>query len=1291
MRKGGNSAGTSDVVRVYGRLGTMDCISFQFFVIHVQYYFSPSGKRYRSRTEVGWIDRCCWLEVSSLPVDIDWSSLLWVQIARDYGMEVKKAKRSGGGGGSDKKEADHTPLSREQSKEAAVQFAAEHTAPLKLLRDVKVVQFGSPSKEFSTEENLVLLNYRSRWTDALSKVVFESRVELSENSLGEVQRPSYNVYAIDTGDNGKKLRYPVGKGTSPDDVWSKVAERQKHVLLREKKTHDDLGQPSAGTVSPSPSSPTGTKISPVDQILKKASPLANVWGLEKFGFIDLTCLKAMEGQQGVEDTIYRYVNERKGWVEEQVKLRNLLSKRGQKLRLKPRVNSGAQHAAGDKAVERIVESLVKKVSAWNDKVEAKLAKQKEREQKKELKQKEHEKRRKEKVLLRQQAKQSLVEDMELEGATLAPPTPLPMTRLVEDVKNCTQIDLQRILEVWSLAHRFHNTLDMNMKDFPSVERMLEIYFQDPTAAESNETICAIFKAMIDFLVGEICEESMKIILEGDHDLRRVDFVPPTRNARMVTVSSNNWQDVLHRYLYTVAISAGISEKESIHYINYPLDNVHPYHIIDSITSGPTLLELENGDLNLLMSDEAEQRIAARRDAIGLRRSMEMSNQSLVDRDTVLKNDRAIRMVLARLFSSSAQAGGSMWDVCFLGPESCLEARLGYPMDMSHVLSRVECLVYQMEESCFNSFASDVFYACKILQTACQNGSSKVGTEKAIAQKVTVLNAMLRTLKSLYDTHSNEGIDGLLKHLEGEDIECVDSVDPRNLSPPQGACFICWARESNDVFETCCGCNMVAHVDCLEREWRLGSLDRGDCQEKKCLLCCSSAIPHVKYSILPGKYGSVWKLVRSLHDDDFNTWKPSDKVELVHLVSLLVAESPGVRDSLDQEEEHAKSVRTRLLSARNELKTLQQELKKHDENKELVAHRSTREAEIKSEKLIMKISKLEQDSKTFCPPRLIPLGYDRNWNKYWSLPYEALEQQEPFVLVEQGYGSLGDVDTPPNLAFYRGTEQMNSLLGYLNPKGQREKYLKDKLTSLNINSSAQEVAKSMEIEGGEQITGALGIEKLKDALLDYVDSLPDASYHEIRGTNDSKDGWKAFVGTIKNAEEAVASIVQLERMLDPSSYKVHWRLWAIPLPDPRTVKTLGAAWMRLETLKKAVKNSSNQNYLLCMLENEDQVDQEPSGGKFDDDATLADQEIALQLDAELNQRRVGTRSRRNWQILSPRDRSKRADRNLRDVTTKYYGEDDQEDDQEDEEPEESKDEEVYSSEDDDSSPDSSTSE
>ena len=58
-------------------------------------------------------------------------------------------------------------------------------------------------------------------------------------------------------------------------------------------------------------------------------------------------------------------------------------------------------------------------------------------------------------------------------------------------------------------------------------------------------------------------------------------------------------------------------------------------------------------------------------------------------------------------------------------------------------------------------------------------------------------------------------------------------------------------------------------------------------------------------------------------------------------------------------------------------------------------------------------------------------------------------------------------------------------------------------------------------------------------------------------------------------QATALMVELERMLDPSSFKVHWRNWGIPAPDASTATTsMASCFMRLENLKKAVKLSSN---------------------------------------------------------------------------------------------------------------------
>eukprot|EP00889_Picochlorum_renovo_P005039 jgi/Picre1/32069/NNA_007417.t1 len=384
LRKGGNSAGTSDV-----------------------YYFSPSGKRFRSRTE----------------------------IAREFGIQVGRTKNT-------------------QKEDAAA-------------RDVKVVQFGSPSKEFSTEDNLVLLNYRSRWADAQSKVVFESRVR-----GGRWEEPIvYNVYASITNDEGKKLRYPLAKGSSPDDVWKK-------------------------------------------------------------------------GQDGVEDTRYKYVNERHGWVQQQMRLRELLSKRGQKLRLKPRSKPSGESKVNDRVVERLVETMVKKSG-----------------------------------------------------------------------------------------------------------------------------------------------------------------------------SSNGAAD-----------------------------------------------------------------------------------------DVLRKKDKALRLIFEALFHTTSESGGKFVDVCFDGQDAALEARHGIPIDFALIAAKVECMVYQLETDWLNSFASDLFYAWKMLRTALQRESNTFGSDKVVGRKQDVLNNILIYLRDIVDYANTHDLDQVLAKLESDNSATDNDtaeIIPCNISPSNHHCFICWLSQDQEYSKRAC--------------------------------------------------------------------------------------------------------------------------------------------------------------------------------------------------------------------------------------------------------------------------------------------------------------------------------------------------------------------------------------------------------------------------------------------------------------------------------------------------------
>ena len=1181
-----------------------------------------------------------------------------------------------------------------------MKFAGEHPAPLRLLRDVKVVQFGTPSTAHTTENKLVMMNYRARWTDGPSKVIFESRIEEDEEG-----RPSYNVYVIDTTDEGKKLRYPVGKGASPDDIWTKVEERQKHALMKEKGLMTPESPHAQDTSAKSPPSPTpGSpskegKLSTVDVILKKVSSLSGVWGLEKYGFIDLTCLKAMEGQEGVSETTYKYVNERAGWVQEQMNLRSLLAERGQRLRGGMASKPGKDGQI-ERVVERVMDNMLRKVLTWNEKYESKLEKQKERERLKLERQKDREQRQREKRLAREALNAGLPDDLSLEGAAdVAPPEPVPISSLISGGE-CVQSDVEHVVEMWCLAYRFGKMLGMNMKKMPTVEGMLKTYCQ-------GEGACGIFVGMVDFLLSELCDDIVQQVTSGDAHLRRVDFIPPTRNARMLAATEDSWPNVLHRYLYSVAVAAArwaqtTGKKEELNFINYPLDHVHPYDVMDKITSGPTMLELATGEMSLMLTDQSEQRIQARRDALSLRAAGLINGT--VHETSIAKNDKMLRAVLAKLYEPPVDlvpgGGLSIVDISFMSPESALETRLGYPMDMAHVVSRVECLVYQMEEDCFRSFASDVFFACKMLDLACQRDTSnRLGTSKQVAKRQTLSRWVIKVLKELSDVHEASGVDGVLEAVavqttDGQAIE--GTASPRNAAPLPGSCFVCWQKESQEdrdqgnVLEACGSCGMVAHAFCLIREWNLVSMEKEE-DGAKCLMCCSSSVADMtsgaataqleaKQCTFPeGGYATLWRLVRSLYAVDFNDWRKEEKFELIRLVTLLVSESPAVRDLLEEDAERQRAAKTKLASCRAEIKQLQQEIKKatatatgsagasendKGDNKSSGGEnggvsiapmpatgqqsRIIREAESKRDKLVLTVSKLEEELKNFPPNRKQLLGYDRHWNKYWSLPSGSLDRPEPFIMVERDCASADGVKAP-QIAFYRGMDALNGLIDFVNPKGARESVLRDRLTKLRDSfDGSSSGAQAMDCDGdngdnvanGADVDGDMetsnrgkesSLERFKEALLEYGHGLPAAVFHEVRGTKANRDSWASRTASMTNSYQGIALLVALERMLDPTSFKVHWRNWAIPAPDASTAtKSMAACFMRLENLKKAVKLSSNQAFSLSMLDVEDL---DADAGTPDEDQ---DSELARNLDAELNRRRE-SKSRRTWEVTSPRNR------------------------------------------------------
>jgi hypothetical protein len=780
-------------------------------------------------------------------------------------------------------------------------------------------------------------------------------------------------------------------------------------------------------------------------------------------------------------------------------------------------------------------------------------------------------------------------------------------------------------------------------------------------------------AFIEFLTNDLCESALDAILDGNNALKRIDFAPGTRSAHVILNTQNNWQDVLHRYLFIVAMAAGLSHNEKVHYINYPMEYVHPHHIMESMTSGPTGLEVATGDLNPLLPKEAEWRIRARRDALCCLESMKLARDGSLNGaadDVLRKKDKALRLIFEALFRTTSESGGKFVDVCFDGQDAALEARHGIPIDFALIAAKVECMVYQLEIDWLNSFAADLFYAWKMLRTALQRESNTFGSDKVVGRKQDILNNILIYLRDIVDYANTHDLDQVLAKLESDnsatDNDTAELI-PRNISPSNQHCFICWLSQDQELFEACMSCGKHAHGDCLIREDELGSSRQSKTPgEYLCLLCSSQKHSPMErrenYIRFPGSYGQLWTLVRDLGDSAIDTWTPSHRLELLRMLTLLLSEHPSIRDVLQNEEEKYKNLRKTLAAAKNELKAIQSG--KQQEATEEKSIRQAREEEIMKEKLVMKISKAEEDVKYVPKRRMAALGVDRHWNRYWPLPNMLLHSKEPCILVEKVSSS-----SEPSLYVYDSLKAIEEVSEFLNPAGQREHSLKAEIDRFTKDWTAmddQQQSKPeqdeppMDIDSPMELEISSDMDRFKTALIDYAQSLPKRVYHEIRGTPHIQEQWTNGVQSITAHQQALAYVILFERMLDASCFKVHWRLWAVPAPHPLGVTTLSAAWNRLENLKKAIKPSVNQSYSLSMMRIEDIDDDkghhEPPSRVHYDDYAMRDEELAKQLDAELNQRRRGRRAREETD--SGRGKRPRSSINLRNVSTKYYGEDDE---------------------------------
>jgi len=282
---------------------------------------------------------------------------LFLQIARDHGIAVETISRAG-------VKRPVVLLSRPEALANAKKRAAVSQLPLKLPNGVTVTNFGTPHAEYTSSDDLVMMGYTAEFVD-------DEGVQFISTIVDAGTGPFCKVIAALASAEGRKGYGPaeVGSGVTPDAAWQAVVDRQPEVLeiVAVQKQNRTAKNGSSGQSIGMEQDYEG--MDPGDRLLVYSASLSGTWGLDRYGLADITCLQALEGQPGVEDTKYHFLEERSNWDEESRRLMREATKHGKGLRVtssgrsrvRAPLRSKEDRVAAD--VHRVIESMIRQLEA----------------------------------------------------------------------------------------------------------------------------------------------------------------------------------------------------------------------------------------------------------------------------------------------------------------------------------------------------------------------------------------------------------------------------------------------------------------------------------------------------------------------------------------------------------------------------------------------------------------------------------------------------------------------------------------------------------------------------------------------------------------------------------------------------------------------------------------------------------------------------------------------------------------------------------------------------------------